>query len=36
MLWICGIGDNLFMTGNHVNDEEENIDDDVDGDDIHH
>jgi hypothetical protein len=33
MLWICGIGDNLFMT---VNDEEENIVDDVDGDDIHH
>ncbi len=33
MLWICGIGDNLFMT---VNDEEENIVDVVDGDDIHH
>jgi hypothetical protein len=35
MLWICGRGDNLFMTEKHVNDEQGNIDKNVDEDDIH-
>jgi hypothetical protein len=37
MLWICGRGDNLFMTEKqHVNDEHQgNIDNNVDEDDIH-
>jgi hypothetical protein len=35
MLWICGIGDNLFMTEMHVDDEQENIDNNIDDDDIH-